>query len=176
MICRAKYGSYCRSCKTKTDQAALLRGKLGAEKVLAHGKEPSDMGTYGTGFYWMEQAAKVVPICRVLPTSTADIVKVLEVSHETQCPFAVKSGGCATYAEAANIEGGITIDLSRFKEITISQDRKTVMVSTGCRWGEVYSKLDKVGLAIVGGRISSVGVGGLTLGGRRIPSLRLFVR
>ena len=115
----------------------------------------------------MEQAAKIVPACRVLPTSTSDIANVLSLSRETQCPFAVKSGGCATYAEAANIDGGITIDLSRIKDITISEDRKTVMVGAGCRWGEVYAELEKVGLSIIGGRISTVGVGGLTLGGSK---------
>lgn len=115
----------------------------------------------------MEQAAKVVPACRVLPTSTSDIANVLTVFRETQRPFAVKSGGCTTYAEAANVDGGITIGLNRCKDISISEDRKTIMVGAGCRWGEVYAELEKVGLSIIGGRISTVGVGGLTLGGSK---------
>ena len=38
-------------------------------------------------------------------------------------------------------------------------------VGPGNRWADVYSKLDALGIAIGGGRVATVGVGGLTLGG-----------
>lgn len=85
--------------------------------------------------------------------------------RETGATFAVKSGGHGTYGSAANAMGGITVDLSRFKEITIADDRKSVFIGGGCRWGEVYRKLETAGLGVVGGRVSSVGVGGLTTAG-----------
>jgi FAD/FMN-containing dehydrogenase len=49
--------------------------------------------------------------------------------------------------------------------ITVTEDRKTVTVGTGLRWANVTRVLDSIGLAIVGGRVSDPGVGGLTLGG-----------
>lgn len=153
------------------DQVDLFRQKLGAEKVFLHGEEPSNLGARGTGFYFIQQAANLVPICRVLPESTADVATALAICREVHASFAVKSGGMGTYAGAANIENGVTIDLVRFKNITISEDRKTVIVGTGCRWGEVYNQLDKAGLSIIGGRVTSVGVGGLALGGRKIYPL-----
>ena len=58
------------------------------------------------------------------------------------------------------------IDLSRLNQVTPSEDLSSVTVGPGNRWGQVYSKLDSLGIAIGGGRVATVGVGGLTLGGR----------
>jgi hypothetical protein len=69
------------------------------------------------------------------------------------------------FAGAANIDQGITIDLSQLNQVTPSRDLSTVTVGPGNRWADVYSKLDALGIAIGGGRSASVGVGGLTLGG-----------
>lgn len=69
------------------------------------------------------------------------------------------------FSGAANIEQGITIDLTRLNQVTPSADLSTVTVGPGNRWADVYSKLDALGIAIGGGRVAIVGVGGLTLGG-----------
>lgn len=80
------------------------------------------------------------------------------------CQFAVRSGGHASFAGAANIHGGVTIDLSGLNAITISS-RDFVSVGAGTTWGEIYSQLDARGLTVGGGRASSVGVSGLSVGG-----------
>ena len=46
-----------------------------------------------------------------------------------------------------------------------SADKKSVTFQPGQTWYDVYTKLDKDNLAIIGGRVADVGVGGLTLGG-----------
>jgi hypothetical protein len=69
------------------------------------------------------------------------------------------------FAGAANIDHGITIDLSQLNQVTPSRDLSTVTVGPGNRWADVYFKLDALGIAIGGGRSAAVGVGGLTLGG-----------
>jgi FAD/FMN-containing dehydrogenase len=129
------------------------------------------LGKYGTAFYFIAQAAQISPACRVLPADTADVITIINVVRETGVTFAVKSGGHGSYGSGANAEDGITIDLSRLKNIEVSEDRKSVTVGGGCRFGEVYSKLETYGLGCVGGRISSVGVGGLTMGGTSYPEL-----
>lgn len=83
------------------------------------------------------------------------------------CPFAAKSGGHAAFAGASNIQGGITLDFADMDEVAVSDDRKTVVLGPGNTWYDVYSKLGPMNLTPVGGRVSSVGVGGLTLGGKR---------
>jgi hypothetical protein len=41
-----------------------------------------------------------------------------------------------------------------------------VKIGGGNVWGDVYKMLEKQDLAVVGGRVSDVGVGGLILGGK----------
>ncbi|TGO46851.1 hypothetical protein BOTNAR_0561g00070 [Botryotinia narcissicola] len=81
--------------------------------------------------------------------------------------FAIRSGGHFCVAGAASIEGGVLIDLNCFNEVIPSEenDESSVVVGAGCRCMDVSNVLDKRGLAVVGGRNSAVGVGGLTLGG-----------
>ena len=80
------------------------------------------------------------------------------------------------FAGAANIQNGVTIDLQSLNQVDVSQDRKTVAIGPGNRWGGVYLKLDALGLATSGGRVAIVGVGGLMLGGMQqaISMLDMF--
>lgn len=86
-------------------------------------------------------------------------------SRVTQCKFAVKSGGHAAFAGASNIGNGLTIDLVNLNQISVSADKKETSMGTGLVWFDVYSFLEPQGLTVIGGRVSAIGVGGLTLGG-----------
>lgn len=83
----------------------------------------------------------------------------------TQCPFAVKSGGHASFYNASNIQGGLTIDLRNLNSIVLAEDQNTTSVGSGSRWEDVYAELVPKQLAVIGGRNGDLGVGGLTLGG-----------
>lgn len=81
------------------------------------------------------------------------------------CNFAIKSAGHTPQAGAANIDGGITIDLASLNQVTVSSDQSIAGIGPGNRWANVYTTLDSLDLAMVGGRVSDVGVGGLMTGG-----------
>ncbi|CAN9213634.1 unnamed protein product [Alternaria sp. RS040] len=81
------------------------------------------------------------------------------------CPFAVKGGGHAAFAGASSIEGGIAVSMKRFNTVAASNDKKYADVGPGNLWIDVYNKLEKSGLGVVGGRMAPVGVPGLVLGG-----------
>jgi len=83
----------------------------------------------------------------------------------TKCKFAVKSGGHGAFSGASNIDGGMTIDLKHLNQLSISHDQAEITIGTGNIWSDVYDYLDPMGLTVVGGRVSDIGVGGLTLGG-----------
>ncbi|CAJ2512828.1 Uu.00g009470.m01.CDS01 [Anthostomella pinea] len=147
--------------------------------------------TYETslGSYFSWQEAAIHPNCIVSPQIAQDVstaVNLLTATTTTTistpstplagCQFAVRSGGHASFPGAANIEGGVTIDLSRLSSITLSPPGvgaaaraaalpPTVSVGVGATWGLVYAQLDALRLSVNGGRAASVGVGGLTLGG-----------
>ncbi|KAK3659757.1 hypothetical protein LTR56_001121 [Elasticomyces elasticus] len=120
--------------------------------------------------YWSVQEEDVHPTCVVSATNTLDValsVFLLTIGGQVfpgQCDFAVRSGGHTPFAGAANIQQVVTIDLSALNQVTPSKDLSTVTVGPGNRWSQVYSKLDALGIAIGGGRVAIVGVGGLTLG------------
>ena len=70
-----------------------------------------------------------------------------------------------SWAGAANIQNGVTIDLSAMNSVSVSRDKRTTSVGSGARWQDVYLKLDAMNLAVSGGRVNDVGVAGLTIGG-----------
>ncbi|KAJ4291994.1 hypothetical protein N0V90_009893 [Kalmusia sp. IMI 367209] len=135
---------------------------FGSTKLLSEGS--SDYTNF-TGAYWSAQQNAVKPRCVFTPSKPLDVSTALLISRLTQCPFGVKGGGHAAFAGSSSIEGGITIALQNFKQIVPSADRKTVDVGPGNRWVNVYQTLEPQGLNVVGGRIFSVGVPGLILGG-----------
>ena len=55
--------------------------------------------------------------------------------------------------------------MTRFNDIVIRKDNKTVEIGAGLTWTDVYKYLSPKGLNVVGGRVNGVGVAGLTLGG-----------
>lgn len=70
------------------------------------------------------------------------------------------------WAGAANIASpGVTIDLQGLSTTKVSQDKSIASVGPGSRWGQVYREVEKVRRVVAGGRVGTVGVGGLTLGG-----------
>ena len=110
-----------------------------------------------------------MPTCRFTPTSVEDVSAAVVLLSDKKCRFAVRGGGHMSFAGAANIQDGVTVDLGAMNRVQVSKDRRTTEVGAGARWGNVSSKLDGMGLAVVGGRVDGVGVGGLTLGGELGP-------
>ncbi|GKZ66935.1 hypothetical protein AnigIFM60653_001228 [Aspergillus niger] len=108
------------------------------------------------------------PTCIVQPHSTEDvslIVSTLTQTGETQCPFAVRSGGHTTWPGAADIGQGVTIDLSMMNSTTYHKDKGVASIQPGARWQAVYKALDPYGVTVPGGRGGPVGVGGFLIGG-----------
>ncbi|PPJ53176.1 hypothetical protein CBER1_11882 [Cercospora berteroae] len=120
--------------------------------------------------YWSENAAEMQPSCIVRPANSEDVsvaIKTLREGGEAgdDVRFAVRSGGHSPEAGFASIRDGVTIDMGLFAGISVADDRSSATIGVGNHWKEVYSKLDDMGLAMVGGRNANVGVGGLVLGG-----------
>lgn len=120
--------------------------------------------------YFAAQQGELTPYCYVKPTSArevSDVVKALELLNYKKpiCPFSVRSGGHHTVVGISNIDAGVAIDLGYINTTTLSSDKSIAYVGSGARWGPVYSTLSADGLAVVGGRESDIGVGGLTSGG-----------
>ena len=102
----------------------------------------------------------------IQPTTAGEVSEAVMVIKEYNCIFAVKSGGHCSFAGGSNAHQGITIDLHYLNSVEVSEDKLTTSVGPGARWGEVYKILEPMGLIVVGGRDTNVGVGGFILGGK----------
>ena len=123
------------------------------------------------GEYFTEQEFSITPNCFFRPFTPAEIATALPILSTSNCPFAVKSGGHGIWGGLANIQGGVSIDLAEFNGVDVDGGEQGTIarVGVGMKWGDVYNFLGARGLVAVGGRWGSVGVGGLTLGGRLLP-------
>jgi hypothetical protein len=111
----------------------------------------------------------LTPNCIVQPRNAKEVataVKTLTVASILKpCQFAIRSGGHTPYAGASNIEDGVTIDLKYISAVKYDAKNSFVNVGPAARWNDVFTTLEPLGAIIPGGRSSTVGVGGLTLGG-----------
>ncbi|KLU85117.1 FAD binding domain-containing protein [Magnaporthiopsis poae ATCC 64411] len=121
--------------------------------------------------YWSLDNALRGPECIVLPQSAEEVaaaVKALSTGGNSRppprCQFAVRSAGHMANAGANNIHTGVTIDLGYTNSTVYKPELKVASIGPGARWGSVYSGLAKSEVMVVGGRASTVGVGGLVLG------------
>jgi FAD/FMN-containing dehydrogenase len=81
------------------------------------------------------------------------------------CKFAIRSGGHTPYVGASNIENGVTLDLHYLSTVEYDAKKALVKVGPAATWNDVYDTLEPLNAMTSGGRSSTVGVGGLTLGG-----------
>ena len=57
------------------------------------------------------------------------------------------------------------IALSAFTDITISADHNSVQAGPALSWYDMYSFLEPYGRVVIGGRLKTIGISGLTIGG-----------
>lgn len=84
--------------------------------------------------------------------------------REHQIPLSVRGGG-HNYAGKAVCDGGLVVDLSSMKRISIDRERRTARAQAGLRLGEFDRETQTIGLATTLGVNTDTGISGLTLGG-----------
>lgn len=102
--------------------------------------------------------------CSVEPGTAEDVGTILQILAASQTPFAVKGGGHATNPGFSSTPG-VQIAMYRFSEVSYDAASQTVDVGAGLVWDDVYAALEPLGVNVVGGRVTGVGVAGFSLGG-----------
>ena len=93
-----------------------------------------------------------------------DVAVAVQVAREHGLPLSVRGGG-HDWAGRALCEGGVVLDLSAMRAVSVDPDTGTAMVQGGATAGEVVAAASRHGLAPVTGSVKAVGMTGLTLGG-----------
>jgi hypothetical protein len=154
-----------RSLRNSDQCAALTQTAL--QDFLLY-PEQSDYQSRLTSYFDVKQQS-ITPACIVQPITSQDVALAVTTlsgaSSSYPCKFAIRSGGHTPNAGASNIEDGVTIDLQYMNAVEYDAANNLAKVGAGATWNDVYSTLEPLGVMATGGRSSSVGVGGLTLGG-----------
>ena len=99
------------------------------------------------------------------PSTAQDVAKSLALCRFVGASFSIRGGGHLQNPGFSSNDDGVVISMSRFTQLTISDDKSTAKIGMGLKWLEVYKGLDVHGVTVTGGRVPTVGVAGLLLGG-----------
>jgi hypothetical protein len=97
-------------------------------------------------------------------TTADDVSTAIAFARREGLEVAVRGGG-HNYPGYAVCEGGLVVDLTRMRAITVDPATKRVRCGGGTTWADLDAATQEHGLAVTGGFISHTGVAGLSLGG-----------
>src|SRR3954452_7221048 len=92
-----------------------------------------------------------------------DVVAAVDFARSLGVTVAVRGGGHSA-AGHSTCDGGIVIDMGPMKDIRVDPQQRTVRAEAGLTWGEFDRETQNYALAVTGGRFSTTGIAGLTLG------------
>ncbi|KAJ8061829.1 hypothetical protein OCU04_009621 [Sclerotinia nivalis] len=137
-----------------------LKGELSPEaQILLKGDEGYDEGIAR----WSRAAEKKAALV-VFPTTSEDVSKIVLFAKEHKFDFAVVGGGHGS-SGASSTHNGLSLNLSKMRNVIVDPVTKSALCQGGCLWSDVDTAAFAHGLAAVGGTVNHTGIGGLTLGG-----------
>ena len=108
----------------------------------------------------VDRRPALIACCR----TAEDVQRVVTFAREYDILLAVRGGG-HSFPGHSTCDGGLVLDLSAMKRITIDPTARTVRAEAGLRWSELDAATQQYGRAVTGGQVSHTGIAGLTVGG-----------
>jgi FAD/FMN-containing dehydrogenase len=93
-----------------------------------------------------------------------DVIAALAFARSQELPVAVRAGGHSV-AGLSLVDDGLVIDVRGLDAVSVDAQRRVARIGAGATWAQVDRAAHAHGLATTGGRVSTTGVAGLTLGG-----------
>ena len=104
------------------------------------------------------------PALLLRPTSMESVATAIRFGREGDLEIAIRAGGHSACGHSTS-DGGLVIDLSRFRGVTVDPERRIARANGGALLGELDIAAQAYGLVCPVGVIGHTGVAGLTLGG-----------
>lgn len=134
-----------------------LASRFGGEIVFPGDADYDEARSVWNGM--IDRRPAVIARC----TCTADVVAAVDAARESGLTVSVRGGGHSVSGHGT-CDDGIVIDLSPMKDVLVDAEAQTARAEGGLTWGEFDAATQERGLAVTGGRFSTTGIGGLTLG------------
>ena len=96
--------------------------------------------------------------------SARDVSEAIGLARDARLPVSVYGGG-HSFSGHSVCDDGVMIDLRPLNGIDVDRERRLCRAGAGLTWGELDAATQEHGLAVTGGRVSTTGIAGLTLGG-----------
>jgi len=104
------------------------------------------------------------PAALVRPASVQDVATAIRFGRDRHLEIAIRSGAHSASGHSTT-DGGLVIDLSRLRGVTVDARRRTARADGGTLLGELDIAAQAHGLVCPVGVVGHTGVAGLTLGG-----------
>jgi hypothetical protein len=124
--------------------------------------QPGDTGYDDARLVWngmFDRRPALIARCR----SVEDVVAAVTFARERGLELAIRGGGHSA-AGHGTCDDGLVIDLSEMNSIEVDPRARTARAQAGMTWGQFDVATQEHGLAVTGGRFSTTGIAGLTLG------------
>lgn len=104
------------------------------------------------------------PAAVIRAASVADVARTVRFAAEEGVELSIRGGG-HNIAGLALSDGGLTLDMSAFRDVDVDPEARIARVGAGCLLGDVDRTTQAHGLAAPLGFVAATGIAGLTLGG-----------
>lgn len=135
-----------------------FRNSFAGEVIMAG--DPAYEGARTIFNAMIDRRPAVIAQCETLD----DVKQAILFGRKLDLEIAVRGGGHSV-AGMALTDGGIVIDIRRMNAVTVDPEAGTATVAGGATMSHLDRATEPFGLATTGGRVSTTGVGGFTLGG-----------
>jgi hypothetical protein len=124
---------------------------------------PGDLGFEEARTIWNGMVART-PGLIVRCADVSDIQNAVLAASDAGVLAAVRCGG-HSLAGFSTCDGGLVIDLSKMRQVTVDAEARRARFSGGCLLGSIDTATQKEGLVFPSGVVSHTGAAGLILGG-----------
>src|SRR5271170_2215038 len=124
---------------------------------------PAESGYEDARAIWNGMAART-PGLIARCADVSDVQSALRASAETGILTAVRCGG-HSLAGFSTCDGGLVIDLSLMRQVTVDAQGRRARIAGGCLLGSIDRATQEAGLVFPSGVVSHTGASGLILGG-----------
>jgi hypothetical protein len=124
---------------------------------------PGDGGYEDARIIWNGMVART-PGLIARCSDVSDVQNAIRAASAAGIVTAIRCGG-HSLAGFSTCDGGLVIDLSRMRTVTVDADARRAKIAGGCLLGTIDSATQKAGLVFPAGVVSHTGASGLILGG-----------